>query len=84
MGKYLGLELCDTFEIYLISKGLSGWEPCWKCYNKFITKMVEIYGKEKNCPKHFYAGDYLVQDHQDFHRWIAEYHKEILTKYIQL
>jgi hypothetical protein len=80
MGKYLGLNQCDTYEIYLIAHGKTEWEPMWKGYSKWIFEMKQIYGKEKNCPKHFYAFDYLIQDHQDFHKWIAEYHKEILTK----
>lgn len=78
MGKYLGLDECDTYEIYMILNGLTEHQFPNIYYSMWIRKMTQIYGKEKNCPKHFYAGNYIVQDHQDFHAWIAEHYKDIL------
>jgi hypothetical protein len=78
MGKYIGTDTNDTYEIYLLSKGLSSFVLDWLGYRHFISEMKAIYGKEKFLNKHSYMGDYIIQDYQDFHRWIAEYHKGIL------
>ena len=79
MGKYLGLDLNDTYEIYMIREGLT--TPDYMGYVGFIREMKEAYGKERGLNRHQYMGDYLIKDFRDFHCWIAVRHYEILNQF---
>ena len=82
MGKYLGIYIVDTYEIYMIVNEMTEFKWDFPSYSRFIKSMKEIYGKEKGLNRHQTMGDFLIRDFHDFHQWIAEYHKEILTKYM--
>jgi len=84
MGKYLGFDIVDTYEIYMIVNGITEFTWNFPSYSKWIKSMKEIYGKENGLNRHQTMGDFLIRDFQDFHRWIEEYHKENLTKYTLL
>jgi len=78
MGKYLGIDINDTYEVYMIANKIEVFKWDFPSYSRWIKSMKEIYGKEKGLSRHQTMGDFLIRNFQDFHQWIANYHKDIL------
>lgn len=72
MGNYLQSAYIDTVEIFLISTNTAEENFKLVDYSNWIYTMKEIYGKEKNLPRHATMKDFLISDYKDFHQWIAK------------